>query len=213
MLEGEIYIADVLDVIQCRSSEWVSENRCEPVCLMRWNNTRVWNTRFQRTCLNVLVPPAQGRFLPESSPDWIEILRLEHPEGALHQLARNGPVSCIRKAIDAAKRFWPEYLDLKGTYGGAPLHCAAWGGQFDSVKLLVESGCAVQAASEYTCWGPRPLHEVINHFTEHSAPHVHLRPSKGHSLWSQDQPFVTNALGLAILGNHEDSALFFATAV
>ncbi|RYP65412.1 hypothetical protein DL769_006317 [Monosporascus sp. CRB-8-3] len=153
-----------------------------------------------------LFPPEQGRFPPESSPDWIEKLCLEHPEGALHRLACNGPVSWARKAIGAAKRFWPEYINLKGVFGQAPLHYAAWKGQLEIVRLLLESGCAVRAASEYVCWDPRPLHEIINHLTQHVAPHIRLNASKDHGLSERDRPFVIDALGFAILGDHEEVA-------
>ncbi|RYP03663.1 hypothetical protein DL764_004990 [Monosporascus ibericus] len=153
-----------------------------------------------------LLPPEQGRFPPESSLDWIEELCLEYPEGALHLLACNGPVSRARKAIDAAKRFWPDYINLKGVFGQAPIHYAAWRGQLEIVRLLLESGCAVRAASEYVCWDPRPLHDIINHLTQHVAPHIRLNASKAHCLSERDRPFVIDALGFAILGDHEEVA-------
>ncbi|RYO91824.1 hypothetical protein DL766_003585 [Monosporascus sp. MC13-8B] len=153
-----------------------------------------------------LLPPEQGRFPPESSPDWIEKLCLEHPEGALHLLASSGPVSCARKAIDAAKRFWPEYINLKGVFGQAPIHYAAWKGQLEIARVLLESGCAVRSASEYVCWDPRPLHEIINHLTQHVAPHIRLNASNDHGLSEPDRPFISDALGFAILGDHEEVA-------
>ncbi len=83
-----------------------------------------------------------------------------------------------------------------------------------------------RAASEYVCWYPRPLHEVINHLAERSSSNsslapgydegnagrkgtlIHLSASRGgdNGLSECDYPFVTDALGLAILGGHADIA-------
>ena len=59
------------------------------------------------------------------------------------------------------------------------------------------------------CWDPRPLDELINHITGRSAgadsAQVRLSPSQGvHGLSEVDWPFVTDALGFAILGGHVD---------
>ena len=151
----------------------------------------------------------QGRFPAESSSVWVEILSEENPQGGLHTLAAKGPASSARKLIAAAARFWPRYLDLSGVYGESPLQLAAWRGQHEIARLLLDSGCAARAASDYVCWDPRPLDEIINHLTERGAagPRVRLNPSRGdYGLSEVDRPFVTDALGLAILGGHADIA-------
>ena len=151
----------------------------------------------------------QGRFPSESSAVWIEILGEENPQGGLHTLATKGPASAARKLIAVAARFWPRYLDLSGVYGESPVELAAWHGQSEIVRLLLDSGCAARASSDYVCWDPRPLDEIISHLTERGAagPRVRLNPSRGdYGLSEVDRPFVTDALGLAILGGHADIA-------
>lgn len=114
-------------------------------------------------------PRPPGRFPSESSSGWIKQLRLQYPQGGLHALASKGPVSSVRKAIAAAQRFWPDYVDVGGAFGDAPIHIAARHGQREIVRLLLlpykdgGGACTPRAASEHVCWGPRPLSEVINH--------------------------------------------------
>ncbi|KAK7755871.1 hypothetical protein SLS62_002158 [Diatrype stigma] len=186
-------------------------------------------------------PRPPGRFPSESSLDWIEEQRLRYPQGGLHALAKGkGPISSVRKAIAAAQRFWPEYVDVRGALGDAPIHVAARHGQREIVRLLLlphkhgGGGCIPRAASEYVCWDPRPLSEVINHLAlrakgardggdtaatspasaallDHrpEAPRIHLNASRGSGyfgLSERDSPFVTDALGCAILGGHVDVA-------
>ena len=139
----------------------------------------------------------------------MEILLEEHPQTMLHSIACRGPVSLACKAIGAAKRFCPAYLDLPDPYGLTPVQLAAWSGQRKIVQLLLESGCAARQASDYVCWDPRPLDKLINHLTQRSAPHIRLHArGEGYSLSERDRPFVTDALGLAILGGHEGIAGF-----
>ena len=82
---------------------------------------------------------------------WVEILSEENPQGGLHTLVAKGPVSSARKLITTAARFWPRYLDLSGVYGESPLQLAAWRGQHEIARLLLDSGCAARAASDYVC--------------------------------------------------------------
>lgn len=66
---------------------------------------------------------------------------------ALHRLARTG-------YLDAARRLLERGADpnLRGRWGGqvgiTPLHLAVWSGCFDMVRLLVESGAALDARDE-----------------------------------------------------------------
>ena len=234
ILEGEIYVADVLN-IKDRVADYRSSNRCEPLPYQdsdgepvrqdegphanpardvergflrnnpggpRWIGTT-------RTLDTPLTPRPRGRFPGESSRVWMEILLEEHPQTMLHSIACRGPVSSACKAIGAAKRFCPAYLDLPDPYGLTPVQLAAWSGQRKIVQLLLESGCAARQASDYVCWDPRPLDELINHLTRRSAPHIRLHArGEGYGLSERDRPFVTDALGLAILGGHEGIAGF-----
>ena len=157
------------------------------------------------------VPRPMGRFPAESSATWIEMLQEDNPQGGLHTLASKGPVSSARKLIATAERFWPKYIDFSGLYGESPIQLAAWHGQREVAELLLDSGCTARAASNYVCWDPRPLDQIINHITERStgagadSARLRLNPSRGdHGLSETDRPFVTDALGFAILGGHED---------
>ena len=211
LLEKEVYITDVLDV--------------------KTRSNGLFNNRSD----------SQAQFPSESDIERLEQLQEDHPRGGLHVLARNGPSSSMRKAIAAARRFWPGYLNLLDTFGDAPIHLAARHGQLEIVKLLLslpdEEGigeCAARAASENGCWGPRPLHEMINHFTVPVKRNKNKAPAKAvstspqlpqrrnqtiirlnsprrgdfYGLLDSHDMFSTDALGFAILAGHVDVAEF-----
>ncbi|EMR66104.1 putative nacht and ankyrin domain protein [Eutypa lata UCREL1] len=162
LLEKEVYITDVLDV--------------------KTRSNGLFNNRSD----------SQAQFPSESDIERLEQLQEDHPRGGLHVLARNGPISSMRKAIAAARRFWPGYLNLLDTFGDAPIHLAARHGQLEIVKLLLslpdEEGigeCAARAASEN---GPRR--------------------GDFYGLLDSHDMFSTDALGFAILAGHVDVAEF-----
>ena len=68
----------------------------------------------------------------------------EQPQGILHSITYIRPVSPAPKAVGAAKRFYPAYLDLPDAYGLTPLQLSAWTGQLEIVQLLLESGCTAR---------------------------------------------------------------------
>ncbi|KAI0126018.1 ankyrin repeat-containing domain protein [Xylariales sp. AK1849] len=158
------------------------------------------------------------RFPGEASTGWKELLQLEGIETALHRAGSTGNVMMAKKGIDAAKTFWPGYLNLEDAMGFSPLVLAIRGGHREIVQLLIdEEYCDVHSPSNYACWSPRPLHEVINHV---AAPSLHTHPARGYNLGRRrpdtfmipegdmGQPlFILDPLGFAILSDHEDIAV------
>jgi ankyrin repeat protein len=77
-------------------------------------------------------------------------------------------------------------LDARDKDRSTPLHCAAWKGHYEVVKLLLEAGADANAQNSNDHWGTTPLHaaahanqaQIAELLIEHGAD-VNARDSNG----------------------------------
>ncbi len=65
-------------------------------------------------------------------------------------------------AIDALLARQPSLIDARDTDGSTPLHCAAWKGNLEAVRALLDSGADIEAQNGNEHWGGAPLHAAAH---------------------------------------------------
>jgi ankyrin repeat protein len=81
-------------------------------------------------------------------PDAKEIIRA----------AKKGDMAMVGRLLKAD----PSLLHARDKDGSTPLHCAAWNGQVDVVRLLLERGADASIENQNTHWGGTPLHAAAH---------------------------------------------------
>jgi ankyrin repeat protein len=72
--------------------------------------------------------------------------------------AKKGNAALVAALLDAD----PALLNARDSDGSTPLHCAAWKGYPDVVKLLLDRGADMHLENENTHWGGTPLHAAAH---------------------------------------------------
>ena len=76
----------------------------------------------------------------------------------IFKAAKKGDVAAIRKLLAAD----PSLVHARDQEGSTPLHWAAWRGQVEAARLLLEAGADVNARNQNTHWGTTPLHAAAH---------------------------------------------------
>ncbi|HXE75191.1 MAG TPA: ankyrin repeat domain-containing protein [Candidatus Xenobia bacterium] len=72
--------------------------------------------------------------------------------------AKKGDLAALCKLLKAD----PSLVHARDKEGSTPLHWAAWRGQVEAVRLLLEAGAEVNARNQNTHWGTTPLHAAAH---------------------------------------------------
>lgn len=72
--------------------------------------------------------------------------------------AKKGDLAALRKLLRAD----PSLVHARDKEGSTPLHWAAWRGQAEVARLLLEAGADVSARNQNTHWGTTPLHAAAH---------------------------------------------------
>jgi len=72
--------------------------------------------------------------------------------------AKKGDLAAVRKLLKAD----PSLVHARDKDGSTPLHWAAWRGQVEAARLLLESSAEVNARNQNTHWGTTPLHAAAH---------------------------------------------------
>lgn len=72
--------------------------------------------------------------------------------------AKNGDCAKIAEMLAAQ----PALLGARDSDESTPLHCAAWKGHVEAVRLLLEAGADVNAHNKNGHWGRTPLHAAAH---------------------------------------------------
>ena len=72
--------------------------------------------------------------------------------------AKKNDVVRIAALLDADSAL----ISARDSDGSTPLHCAAWKGNVEAAKLLIERGSDIHIENENTHWGGTPLHAAAH---------------------------------------------------
>ncbi len=140
----------------------------------------------------------------------------------LHRAAVGGYTEMAGNVIQAAKTTWPDFIDAKDPNGDTAIHLAAQAGHLDIVRLLVDAGCFIASPSGYFYWTSevigdgttsragrielveKPLTDIINRIVPKT-----MNTPKGFYCLAESSPrFAIDALGLAIINRHKETARY-----
>jgi len=80
------------------------------------------------------------------------------PDQAILKAAKRGDVAALRQLIAADRAL----VAARDSDGNTPLHCAAWKGHVDAVRVLLDAGAHVHAKSTNDHYGDTPLHAAAH---------------------------------------------------
>jgi ankyrin repeat protein len=72
--------------------------------------------------------------------------------------AKKGDLAALRKLLKGDLAL----VRARDKEGSTPLHWAAWRGQVEAARLLLEAGADVNARNQNTHWGTTPLHAAAH---------------------------------------------------
>ena len=72
--------------------------------------------------------------------------------------AKKGDLAAVRKLLKVD----PSLVHARDKDGSTPLHWAAWRGQVEAARLLLEAEAEVNAQNQNTHWGTTPLHAAAH---------------------------------------------------
>ena len=76
----------------------------------------------------------------------------------IFRAANKGDLAAVRKLLKVD----PSLVHARDKDGSTPLHWAAWRGQVEAARLLLESSAEVNARNQNTHWGTTPLHAAAH---------------------------------------------------
>lgn len=76
----------------------------------------------------------------------------------IFRAAKKGDLAAIRKLLRAD----PSLAHARDKEDSTPLHWAAWRGQVEAARVLLESGAEVNARNQNRHWGTTPLHAAAH---------------------------------------------------
>jgi ankyrin repeat protein len=76
----------------------------------------------------------------------------------IFRAAKKGDLAALRKLLKAE----PSLVRARDREGSTPLHWAAWRGQVEAARALLEAGAEVNAHNNNTHWGTTPLHAAAH---------------------------------------------------
>jgi len=76
----------------------------------------------------------------------------------IFRAAKKGDLAALRKLLKADASL----VHARDKEGSTPLHWAAWRGQVEAARLLLEAGAEVNARNQNTHWGTTPLHAAAH---------------------------------------------------
>ena len=77
---------------------------------------------------------------------------------AVIKAAKKGDTAALRQLIKTDKSL----LSARDKDGSTPLHCAAWKGHGEAVRLLLDAGADIHAKSQNDHYGDTPLHAAAH---------------------------------------------------
>ena len=77
---------------------------------------------------------------------------------AILKAAKKGDTAALRRLIHMDKSL----LSACDSDGSTPLHCAAWKGQVEAVRFLLDAGADIQAKSQNDHYGDTALHAAAH---------------------------------------------------
>ena len=77
---------------------------------------------------------------------------------AVLKAAKQGDVASLRRLVASDAGL----LDARDKDGSTPLHCAAWKGHVEAVRVLLDAGADVGAKSRNDHYGDTPLHAAAH---------------------------------------------------
>lgn len=79
-------------------------------------------------------------------------------EREILKAAKKGDLAALRRLLKGE----PSLVHARDKDGSTPLHWAAWRGQVEAARVLLESGAEVNARNQNTHWGTTPLHAAAH---------------------------------------------------
>ena len=90
--------------------------------------------------------------MSQTSPERIKLEKL------MIKAAKNGSVD----AVSSLLAMDPSLIDSRDSDGSSPLHCAAWKGQLEVARALLDAGANIEDQNTNEHWGGTPLHAAAH---------------------------------------------------